>query len=221
MLVAKYDAFVFDWDGTVMDTTEPIAQGLCYAFEKLGYTVPTMEKARSVIGLAWEPAILTLVPEFKMTDYPLFEKTYREYYFAKERDVQVFAGLETLMRNMHAAGLKLAVATGKSRAGLNRVFAQTGLEEIFDVTVTADESRAKPDPLMLQIIAKRLNVDIEQMVMIGDTEHDLWMAKNAGCGAVAVSYGAFPKTELKKWHVPVVDNTVQLAGALGVEEFLG
>lgn len=220
LLVPKYDLFVFDWDGTVMDTTEPIASGICHAFEAMGYKNPGMQAARSVIGLDWRKAILTLEPDFAFEHYDLFEKAYRSYYLAKERDIGIFPGLEDLLRKMKAAGLRLAVATGKSRAGLDRVFAQTGVADLFEATVTADESAGKPNPLMLQMISEMTGVDISQMVMVGDTEHDLWLAKNAGCAAVAVSYGAFPKEELKKWKVPVVDNVPQLASALGVDELL-
>ena len=92
--------------------------------------------------------------------------------------------------------------------------------DIFEATVTADESAGKPDPLMLQMLSEQTGVDIHQMVMIGDTEHDLWLAKNAGCASVAVSYGAFPKSELMKGKVPIVDDVPQLATALGVDELL-
>ena len=121
---------------------------------------------------------------------------------------------------MHASGLRLAVATGKSRKGLDRVLDQTGIRDLFEATVTADESAGKPDPLMLQMLADETGVELSQMVMVGDTEHDLWLAKNAGCAAVAVSYGAFPKSKLKEWHVPVCDNTPQLASALGVDHLV-
>ena len=190
MLVPKFDLFVFDWDGTVMDTTEPIAAGICHAFMALGYKDPGMQAARNVIGLDWRSAILTIEPDFRFDHYDQFEQAYREYYLVKEKEIGIFPGLEDLLRKMKAAGLRLAVATGKSRRGLDRVFGQTG------------------------------GVDISQMVMIGDTEHDLWLAKNAGCAAVAVSYGAFPKSELQKWKVPVVDDVPQLAAALGVDELL-
>ena len=206
MLVPKFDLFVFDWDGTVMDTTEPIAAGICHAFVALGYKDPGMQIARSVIGLDWRSAILTIEPEFRFDHYDQFEQAYREYYLVKEKEIGIFPGLEDLMRKMKAAGLRLAVATGKSRRGLDRVFAQTGVGDIFEATVTAE--------------AEETGVDIHQMVMIGDTEHDLWLAKNAGCAAVAVSYGAFPKSELVKWKVPVVDDVPQLASALGVDELL-
>ena len=117
-------------------------------------------------------------------------------------------------------GVFLALFNRGVLRGLDRVFAQTGVSDIFEATVTADESAGKPNPLMLQMLSEETGVDIHQMVMIGDTEHDLWLAKNAGCAAVAVSYGAFPKSELVKWKVPVVDNTEQLAVALGVDELL-
>ena len=220
MLVPKYDLFVFDWDGTIMDTTQPIAEGICYAFEKTGYKPPSVDAARAVIGLDWQSAILTLVEGFDTSLYDAFEDAYREYYFAREKHVSIFPGLEKLLRNMHASGLRLAVATGKSRKGLDRVLDQTGIRDLFEATVTADESAGKPDPLMLQMLADETGVELSQMVMVGDTEHDLWLAKNAGCAAVAVSYGAFPKSKLKEWHVPVCDNTPQLASALGVDHLV-
>lgn len=220
MLVPKFDLFVFDWDGTVMDTTEPIAAGICHAFMALGYKDPGMQAARNVIGLDWRSAILTIEPDFRFDHYDQFEQAYREYYLVKEKEIGIFPGLEDLLRKMKAAGLRLAVATGKSRRGLDRVFGQTGVGDLFEASVTADESAGKPNPLMLQMLSDETGVDISQMVMIGDTEHDLWLAKNAGCGAVAVSYGAFPKSELQKWKVPVVDDVPQLAAALGVDELL-
>ena len=220
MLVPKYDLFVFDWAGTIMDTTQPIAEGICHAFEATGYPRPSVEAARGVIGLDWQTAILTLVEGFDTADYDAFENAYREFYFAREKKVGIFPGLEQLLRNMHAAGLRLAVATGKSRRGLDRVFEQTGIGHLFEATVTADESAGKPDPLMLQMLSEETGVELSQMVMVGDTEHDLWLAKNAGCAAVAVSYGAFPKTKLREWHVPVCDNTEQLASALGVDHLV-
>ena len=168
----------------------------------------------------WRKAILTLQPSFRFEEYPAFEEAYRSFYIEKEQSIGIFPGLENLLRKMKAAGLRLAIATGKSRRGLDRVFAQTGVGDIFEATVTADESAGKPNPLMLQMLAEETGVDIHQMVMIGDTEHDLWLAKNAGCAAVAVSYGAFPKSELVKWKVPVVDDVPQLASALGVDELL-
>ena len=179
-----------------------------------------MKVALIVIGLDWRTAILTIEPSYRLDHYDEFEAAYREYYLVKEKEIGIFPGLESLMRKMKAAGLRLAVATGKSRRGLDRVFAQTGVGDIFEATVTADESAGKPDPLMLQMLAEQTGVDIHQMVMIGDTEHDLWLAKNAGCASVAVSYGAFPKSELVKWKVPVVDDVAQLATALGVDELL-
>lgn len=218
MLVPKYDLFVFDWDGTIMDTTEPIAAGICHAFVSLGYKDPGMEAARSVIGLDWRRAILTLEPNFKFDHYDEFESAYRDFYLVKEREIGIFPGMEELLRKMKAAGCRLAIATGKSRRGLDRVFALTGISDLFETTVTADESAGKPNPLMLEIISERTGVALDQMVMIGDTEHDLYLAKNAGCAAVAVSYGAFPKEELKKWKLPVVDNVSQLVSALGLDD---
>lgn len=218
MLVPKYDLFVFDWDGTVMDTTEPIAAGICHAFTALGYSDPGMQAARGVIGLDWRRAILTLEPRFNLEDYEKFELAYRDFYLVREREIGIFPGMEDMLRRMKTAGCRLAIATGKSRRGLDRVFALTGIADLFETTVTADESAGKPNPLMLEMISERTGVALEQMVMIGDTEHDLQLAQNAGCAAVAVSYGASAKEDLKKWKLPVVDNITQLVTALGLDE---
>ena len=127
MLVPKFDLFVFDWDGTVMDTTEPIAAGICHAFMALGYKDPGMQAARNVIGLDWRSAILTIEPDFRFDHYDQFEQAYREYYLVKEKEIGIFPGLEDLLRKMKAAGMRLAVATGKSRRGLDRVLVRRAL----------------------------------------------------------------------------------------------
>ncbi len=218
MFVPKYDLFVFDWDGTIMDTTEPIAAGICHAFVQLGYKDPGMDAARSVIGLDWKGAILTLEPNFRLSEYDAFEEAYKEFYLVREREIGIFPGLEEMLRTMHKSGCRLAIATGKSRKGLDRVFAHTGVANLFEATVTADESAGKPNPLMLEMISEQTGVPTSKMVMVGDTEHDLYLAQNAGCAAVAVSYGAFPKSELQKWKLPVVDNVSQLISALGLDD---
>ena len=90
MLVPKFDLFVFDWDGTIMDTTEPIAAGICHAFVSMGYKDPGMEVARSVIGLDWRSAILSIEPDFRFDHYDQFETAYREYYLVKEKEIGIF-----------------------------------------------------------------------------------------------------------------------------------
>ncbi|HAW45533.1 MAG TPA: HAD family hydrolase [Sutterella sp.] len=219
-MVPKFDFYVFDWDGTVMDTTSAIAEGIIYAFEKLNYNHPDLEKTKSIIGTDWMRAIFTLAPDFKLEDYADFEAAYREYYLVKEREVTLFPGIEALLVAMREKGLLTAIATGKSRRGLNRVFAQTGIAHLFDDTITADEARAKPDPLMLEILCSRNGVDPQKTVMIGDASYDIELAKNAGCACVAVSFGAFSREKLAAYHVPVCDTIEELKVALGLDEIL-
>ena len=115
---------------------------------------------------------------------------------SRDEDLELFAGAFELISDLHAAGRRLGVATGKSRPGLNRSLAASGLDAFFHITRCADECFSKPHPAMLLDIMSSLGVDPERALMIGDTTHDLQMARNAGIAAVAVAFGAHPRREL-------------------------
>lgn len=219
-MTPKFDLFVFDWDGTLMDTTGAIAEGIVYAFEKVGYAHPGIEATKRIIGTDWMRAIYSLVPDFRSEDYEVFEAAYREKYIAAEREIKLFDGMRELLEAMNARGLPCAIATGKSRRGMKRVFELTGIGHLFVDTVTADEARAKPDPMMLELLAERNGVDIGLCVMIGDTAYDIEMAKAAGAACVTVSFGAYPREELARHHVPVADTVEELKSHLGLDDIL-
>lgn len=221
MTVKTYQLYVFDWDGTVMDTTGLIAQGMQQACVAMGYRAPDLDACRETIGLPFVESFAKVLPEFRYEDIDAFLTAYRNWYLQREAQVDVMQGLETLFAGMTGEGLRLAVATGKSRQGLIRVFNRTGLEKYFEATVTADESFPKPNPAMLEKLSDETGVDVHDMVMIGDSIHDLQLAQNAGCDAVAVTWGAARPEELKVYPaVAYVPTVAELARVLGLSRLL-
>ncbi len=213
----KYDLFVFDWDGTIMDTTALIAKGIQHAAREMGYAVPTFEDACGVIGLDWRSAILKVVPECPEREHDRFGAIYRAWYIPHEADVILFPGMRELIMGFQARGLHTAIATGKSREGLRRVFARTGLEPYFETTQTASECLPKPNSEMLEKIEIELGVPPERTVMIGDTTHDVIMAKRFGCDVVAMTYGASTPDDLVASEPTILcDDVKALAAFLGV-----
>ena len=216
-----FELFVFDWDGTVMDTVGLIAQGICEAAEALGCARPSIEVARQSIGLSWSDIIARACPDCPPERFEEFNAAYRRWYLHREKAVPVVEGIGELIENMAKDGLRLAVATGKSRAGLERVFAQTGLGRWFEASITADESFSKPNPAMLYELRDVTGVPLKRMVMIGDSTHDLLMAQNAGCASVGVTTGGASREELLACSpVGVAGNTQELAAILGVTDYL-
>lgn len=217
----KYDLYVFDWDGTIMDTTALIAKGIQEAAKALGCQAPDFKTAKSAIGLGWDEIMRRIVPDCPQSRWGEFGQAYRDWYIRREEDVPVVQGLEALLRAMNSNGLRLAVATGKSRAGLNRVFALTGLESLFEETVTVDESFSKPNPAMLYELSDRTGVPCNKMIMIGDSVHDLMLAQNAGSDALGVSYGGCSKEELQKYpNIGIAADTQELAKILGLTSLI-
>jgi len=191
-----FDLIVFDWDGTLMDSAAAIVLAIQNASRDLGVAPPTEEAARHVIGLGLLEALQYLAPEMPASWYPKMAERYRYHYFSSNHDILLFAGVEKLLEDLRAAGFTLAVATGKTRAGLESALDHFALRDYFAATRTAGECPSKPDPAMLLELLEELSVTPERALMIGDTTHDLQMAVNAGCAGVGVTYGAHPKAAL-------------------------
>jgi phosphoglycolate phosphatase len=162
----------------------------------LGLAVPTIERARHVIGLGLHDALARAVPELTAARIDAFTARYRHHWFACEPDVVLFAGMQEMLVDLAARGVPLAVATGKSRRGLARAFEQTGLGALFGASRCADETQPKPHPAMLLELAEETGVAATRIVMIGDTTHDLEMAAAARTAAIGVTYGAHPREQL-------------------------
>jgi len=191
-----YTLVVFDWDGTVMDSTHDIVAAIQAASRDLNLPVPTPEQARWVIGLPLGQALQRAVPQLSLEQQPQFVARYRQHYLTRDPQLRLFDGIAPLLDALRQRDVQLAVATGKSRAGLNRALAATGLADHFATTRCADDTHGKPHPAMLLEIMDELMVEPAQVVMVGDTTHDLHMAQNAGVHSVGVTYGAHTEAEL-------------------------
>lgn len=186
----RFDLIAFDWDGTLYDSTALIVRCIQAAVVDVGGRRPTDHDAAWVIGLGLGEALAKAAPDVPPAKYPELGARYRYHFLAHQDDLVLFEGVLPMLDALHARGHKLAVATGKSRRGLDLALDTVALRERFDASRTADETFGKPHPRMLLELMDELQVPPERTLMIGDTTHDLQLALNAGCASVGVSYGA-------------------------------
>jgi phosphoglycolate phosphatase len=186
----KFDLIVFDWDGTLFDSTALIVRCIQNACADVGAPTPSDSAAAYVIGLGLQDALRHVAPGLPEARYPELGLRYRHHYFASQHELSLFSGTLEMLQALKARHHRLAVATGKNRRGLDDALAHSQLKGLFDSTRTADETASKPDPLMLHELMRELGIEPERTLMIGDTTHDLLLARNAGTPRVAVSFGA-------------------------------
>ena len=198
----RFDLIAFDWDGTLFDSTALIVRCIQAACRDVGVAQPSDAQASYVIGLGLMDALRHAAPHLPVERYPELGRRYRHHYIARQHEVLLFDGTREMLQALKSRQHGLAVATGKSRIGLNEALLSARLREFFDSTRTADETASKPDPLMLLELMAELGVEPQRTLMIGDTTHDLQLAANAGVASVAVSYGAHPADELAR-HAPL------------------
>jgi phosphoglycolate phosphatase len=196
MAKKQYDLIVFDWDGTLMDSTGAIVRCIQMAARDLGLPVPDNRAAAYVIGLGLHEAMAAALPGLDPKLYPQVVERYRFHYLARDHGLVLFDGVREMLADLAGQGYFLAVATGKSRVGLNRALDSMQMTSVFDATRCADETFSKPHPAMLHEITRELGQDMQRTVMIGDTTHDLLMARNAGAAGIGVHYGAHEAAEL-------------------------
>jgi len=205
----RFDLICFDWDGTLFDSTAIIAGSIQQAVADVGGAPPTREQAAYVIGMALAPALARAAPDVPPQKYSELAARYRHHYLARQHEVSLFEGVLPMLADLRARHHLLAVATGKSRRGLDEVLAASELRGAFAGSRTADETAGKPDPLMLRELMDEFAAPPERTLMIGDTTHDLQMAQNAGCASVGVSYGAHPPESLAAYHPKAVAHSVR------------
>ena len=186
----QFDLIVFDWDGTLFDSTALIVRCIQNACADLGVEVPSRERAAYVIGLGLQDALRHAVPELPEQRYGELGLRYRHHYVSSQHELSLFEGTLEMLRDLKARHHWLGVATGKGRRGLDDALAHADLVGMFDGTRTADETVSKPHPRMLLELIDAFGVRAERTLMIGDTTHDLQLAANAGTHSVAVSFGA-------------------------------
>ena len=199
----RYDLIVFDWDGTLFDSTALIVRCIQAACRDLDVAVPSDQAAAYVIGLGLHDALQHVVPGLPAARYPELGLRYRHHYFREQHEVTLFNGVPDLLQALRQRHHWLAVATGKSRRGLGEALRSSSLGELFDATRTADETASKPHPRMLLELMAEFGVEAGRTLMIGDTTHDLLLAANAGADSVAVAYGAHEPAQLAG-HEPLL-----------------
>ncbi len=197
-MTKRYDLIVFDWDGTLIDSTAIIAGSIQAACRDLKLPVPDDETARHVIGLGLVQALRYAVPEAPEKMYESLVARYRHHFLSQHDAIPLFEQARETIVELCDAGYQLAVATGKNRIGLDRALETTQMGRYFHATRTADRTFSKPHPAMLLELMDELDVLPERTVMIGDTTHDLQMAINAGVDAVGVTHGAHPEDQLRE-----------------------
>ena len=210
----KYEAVIFDWDGTLVDSAGRIVESMQLAAKDLSLDFRNEFEVKQIIGLGLPEAICELWPELmgKNNEIQQMRQQYNHHFVADVRPVVEFFEYAThLLDKLSAAGKDLAVATGKSRSGLDRAFRELKIGHMFRDSRCADETKSKPHPLMLEELSTSLGVSPESMLMVGDTEFDLNMANNAGIDSVAITHGAHSRKKLEACGpVAIVDDLKQL-----------
>src|SRR4051794_29645391 len=196
----RFDLVVFDWDGTLFDSTRLIARCIQAACADLGAAGPSDRDASFVIGLGLADALRHAAPDVPSERYRELAERYRHHYLACQDEIGLFDGTLEMLHALKARNHWLGVATGKTRRGLEAALDASPLRGLFDATRTADETRGKPDPLMLVELMRELGAAPSRTLMVGDTTHDLQLAANAGCASVAVTFGAHNHDEFASHH---------------------
>ncbi|MEH6455242.1 MAG: HAD-IA family hydrolase [Cocleimonas sp.] len=208
----KYSLLVFDWDGTLIDSKAQIVNCMQATILSLKLDARTDKQISNIIGLGLEQAIRSLYPNVSAEIIKQTAQSYREYFLTKDKTPSpLFDGAKEVLNSLRESGYDLAVATGKSRRGLDKGLIDTGLKAFFPITRCADETRSKPHPQMLEEILVDCNTEASKTLMIGDSEYDLQLANNTKVDALAVSYGVHGLMRLlKEDPVGFVDDIKQL-----------
>jgi len=194
---------IFDWDGTLCDSAARIVSCMQSAAKQTAQEVLAPEQIRNVIGLGLPESMLRLYPKLNDAERESLKEAYIEHFLAADKiPSPLFKGVEEGLKHLDAAGFSLAVATGKSRRGLDRVMAYHGFDDLFVATRCANQTRSKPDPLMLSQLLEVCDFEHSQALMVGDTEYDMAMAKTLDMPRLAVSYGVHT-TERLIAHAPL------------------
>ena len=213
-----YKMLIFDWDGTVIDSQARIIASMQAAADELGHDPLCPEAVRNIIGLGLPEAIRALIPEICPDGTERMRERYAHHFLVQNKTpTELYPGVRQTLVNLREKGFRLAVATGKSRRGLDRVLEQTQLGELFEITRCADETCSKPDPRMLAEILAETGLTASDAVMIGDTRYDLDMARRIGMPSIGVEWGVHQRDVLQEYDPHAVVTSVdELRRVLGL-----
>jgi phosphoglycolate phosphatase len=200
----RFDLLIFDWDGTLINSIDWIIYCLQTAAREYNCNIPDAQAAKNVIGLSTPNAVKTLFPDADQETQSLIVAHFRKQSASKQlSQADFFPGVYDMLHHLKKNGYQLAVATGKSRAGLQEALEATGTENLFCITRCSDETASKPDPKMLHEIIQHTRTPKKRVLMIGDTEHDLQMALNTPISSIAVTCGA-QSAEILQCYKPLM-----------------
>ena len=209
VVINKVSLVVFDWDGTVMDSIGRIVSSMQAAARNTNLLVPSDYDVKQIIGLSLDPAFNTLFPGVTTSQRQQLFEHYRDHYMYHDTTPSpLFDGVEQVLKQLKQQNVLLAVATGKARKGLQRMFAETGLAQYFDTSRCADEAQSKPHPDMLQQILLELDIKAEQAIMVGDTSHDMKMAQAIAMPRVGVTHGVHGRDVLSQFAPKAIIDTM-------------
>lgn len=202
--VLTYQLVIFDWDGTLMDSVPKIVGSMQEAARLTDVEPPEAGAVKKIIGLGLPEAIQALFPQLSSVRREALRQHYSASYIAADaKRCELFAGAEHVLQTLHNMGCQLAIATGKSRKGLQRVIGGSGLDPLFHYSRCADETYSKPHPAMVNEILSEASLAPSQALVVGDSEFDMEMAHRAGVDRVGVSFGAAEPEHLSKYD-PIV-----------------
>lgn len=204
----RYRLLIFDWDGTLADSERRIVESVRRALNELGLPDRTPTQIRNVIGLGMQECLETLFPDVAPERHAGFVKAYRKHFsFQNDTPVALFPGAKKVLSLLDSSGYTIAIATGKSRRGLDRELEESGLNAVVQFSRCADESPSKPHPQMLEEILELAARPSHQALMVGDTTYDMQMARDAGVDRVGVSYGTHEISRLLEFDpLEIVDS---------------
>ncbi len=193
---------VWDVDGTLVDSRQTIFESMQSAFGAAGLAPPDYETVRQIVGLGLVEGIGELLPGAEPEMVERVADGYRAAFGAKVRQPgfvePLYDGAAATLDRLRAEGWKIAMATGKSRRGVETILKMHDWADLFDSTHCADDGPGKPHPAMLLEAMKALGAPPERTIMVGDTAHDMRMAKAAGVYAQGVSWGFHTSDEVQE-----------------------
>lgn len=212
--------FIFDWDGTLCDSTGKIVRCMQLAAHKLGLRELEGSEVLNIIGLGLPEAVQALFPGASAEVVGALSCAYSDFFIADEQSsMTLFSGVEETLHQLRDDGYQLTIATGKSRRGLARILESLDMQNFFHGSRCADETRSKPDPTMLHELLAEFGRASEDAVMVGDTEYDMEMARRANMPRIAVSYGAHTIDRLRPYEpVMCLDHFPDIKNLLGRTE---
>lgn len=209
----NYKLLIFDWDGTLGDSSSFIVNSFKDTAKELGLPIPTAEAIAATFGNNAAGCLKLLHPEYKDINFAV--ECFYNNYLKNVKNEKLYDGVIEILNTLKNNGYILAVATNKRRRAVNLSLQAHSLENIFEAMRCGDDEFVKPNPEVLLSLLRELDIAAKDAVMIGDTVVDMEVAKLANVDAIAACYGGTKKTDLLKYSpIACIDNFYELKNIL-------